>query len=123
MDPLTLLTVFAPVVMDGAKALIGKWTDNKPAVTSAEDYLKIQDADIRKLEAIAKLDAPNGETYKWVSAIRSMQRPVVVMVVLLVWVYAIVTDLPQVDTVSNLASAVFFYLFGERGLGYIRAKK
>lgn len=125
MDPLTLLTVFAPVVMDGAKALIGKWTDNKPAITSAEDYLKIQDADIRKLEAIAKLDAPSGETYKWVSAIRSMQRPVVVMVVLLVWVFAIffVTDAERLNLVSNLASAVFFYLFGERGLGYIKAKK
>ena len=122
MDPLTLLTVFAPVVMDGAKALIGRFTGNKPAILTTEDYTKVQDADIRKLEAIAKLDVPAGETYKWVNAVRSMQRPVVVASVLLAWVYAVVTNSAQVDNVSNLASAVFFYLFGERGLGYIKKK-
>lgn len=122
MDPLTLLTVFAPVVMDGAKALIGRFTGNKPAIVTTDDYAKVQDADIRKLEAIAKLDVPAGETYKWVNAVRSMQRPVVVASVLLAWVYVVVTDSAQVDNVSNLASAVFFYLFGERGLGYIKKK-
>ena len=122
MDPLTLLTVFAPVVMDGAKALIGRFTGNKPAIVTTEDYAKVQDADIRKLETIAKLDVPAGETYKWVNAVRSMQRPVVVASVLLAWVYAVVTNSAQVDNVSNLASAVFFYLFGERGLGYIKKK-
>lgn len=122
MDPLTLLTVFAPVVMDGAKALIGRFTGNKPAIVTTDDYAKVQDADIRKLEAIAKLDVPAGETYRWVNAVRSMQRPVVVASVLLAWVYVVVTDSAQIDNVSNLASAVFFYLFGERGLGYIKRK-
>lgn len=122
MEPLTILTVFAPLLMDGAKALIGKFTGNQPAVLTANDYVKLLDADIRKLQALADLDKPAGETYPWVNTIRSLQRPVVVVVVLIAWSYAMGTDSAQADNVSNLASAVFFYLFGERGLGYIKRK-
>lgn len=125
IDPLTILTVFAPLVMDVAKAGIAKFTGNKPPITSVEDYLKTQDSDVKKLEALAKMDLPSGETYKWVVAARTLQRPIVVYTTLATWTFGVVFGLPiaTMEMVANLASSIFFYLFGERGLGYIKTKK
>lgn len=125
IDPLTILTVFAPLVMEVAKVGISKLTENKPPIASVEDYLKIQDSDIKKLDALAKMDIPSGETYKWVVAARAMQRPIVVYTTLATWTFGVVFGLPIqiMEMVANLASSIFFYLFGERGLGYIKTKK
>ena len=116
MDPITLLTMFAPLVVSGGKALISRITGGTPAITTPEDYAKILSADVAKLEALAKLDATAEAGYPWVAAVRALQRPAVVAAVLSAWVFGVLVDMDtaRLELVSNLASAVFFYLFGER---------
>lgn len=116
MDPVTLLTMFAPLLVSGGKALISRITGGSPAVTTPEDYAKIAASDVAKLEALAKLDATAEAGYPWVAAVRALQRPAVVAAVLLAWLVGILFDMEDVkfELVTNLASAVFFYLFGER---------
>jgi hypothetical protein len=119
MDPITILTAFIPVLTQGARGLINKWTGGagaKPA--TVEEAVKLGDLDIRRLEALAKLDEASG-TSQWVSNVRGIQRPVAVGLVLLT--YVIVVGTPGstqavLDMVANLASSAMFYLFGDRTL-------
>lgn len=127
MDPIlltTVLTSLIPAAVDGVKAWVSKKTDNKPAVLTADDYAKIADVDIRRLEALDKLDDPNGEVYPWVASVRAMQRPFVVAAVLVAWLGCVFLGCSEEKfiLISQLASAVFFYLFGERTNMYIKGR-
>lgn len=122
-----ILAAFLPLIIDAVKTGIAKWRGRDvPPITNADDYARIADVDVRKLEALARLDAV-GETSQWVADIRALQRPAVVAAVGLTWVYsAALTTMPpeKFALVSELASAVFFYLFGERVSLYMqRARK
>ena len=59
MDPTIIFTSLIPLIIDGVKTAIGHFTDNKPAVVNAEDYSKVVDADIRKLDALYKIGQYN----------------------------------------------------------------
>lgn len=127
MDPLLLTTVFTsllPVAVDGIKTLIGRKTGDKPAVLTADDYAKVTDVDVRKLQALAELDKPQGSSYPWVEAVRSLQRPVVVSLVMVSWLYGVIFPMPpdKFLLVSQLASSVFFFLFGERVSFYVQQR-
>ena len=127
MDPLTILTAFVPMLTDGARGLINMWTGGagaKPA--NAEEAVKLIEADIRKMEALAKLDAVQGSVSLWVNNIRALQRPVSAAIVLISWgivlgFYGDVNVDTTINIVSNLAASVIFYLFGDRT--YMHFKK
>lgn len=121
MDPITILSAFAPVVMDLGKSLINKFVapdQFKPA--TIEQYAKMKEID---LEFFKVMNEAGGGTssYPWVEAIVRLMRPGIGLMVLGTWVYMHVTNTatPEVD---NFASAVGFYLFGERSLFYIKKK-
>jgi hypothetical protein len=117
MDPTIILTSLLPLIIDGVKSAIGHFTGNKPAITNADDYAKVTDSDIKKLEALAKLDSPNGDTSKWVNNLKSLQRITVVYLVLFAWITGtFIISMPddRYKLLSDLAGAVFFYLFGDR---------
>jgi hypothetical protein len=122
MDPITILTAFIPVIQHGIKAAINKFTDGagvKPA--TVDDAVKLADIDIRRLEAIARLDEVQGAS-QWVQNIRGLQRPIAVGIVLLMYVATLSPQVPEdVHTnIANLATAVIFYLFGDRTYLYIK---
>lgn len=128
MDPIllsTVLTSLIPAGVDAVKSWVSKKTDGKPAVLTADDYAKVIDADIRKLAAIAQLDKGDGPSYPWVNATRQIQRPGVVAGVLVSWLYGVFTDMPEANfqTVSQMASSVFFYLFGDRVNLYVKRSR
>ena len=126
MDPTLILTSLLPLVIDGVKSAISHFTGGKPAVVSAEDYAKITDADIRKLEALAKLDAPGGPTSVWLNNLKSLQRIAVVYLVLLAWMagtFIVVMPDDRYKLLSDLAGAIFFYLFGDRINMYAKGGK
>jgi hypothetical protein len=60
-------------------------------------------------------------SYPWVEAIVRLMRPIIGVLVLSTWVYTVCTGQPS-EEVNNFASAVGFYLFGERSLFYIKKK-
>jgi len=61
-------------------------------------------------------------SYPWVEAAVRLMRPAVGVIVLGTWAYLEVQGQTR-DSVSNFASAVGFYLFGDRTLFYARKAK
>lgn len=122
MDPVTILSAFIPVVAEAGKAAVNRFLGQnkeefKPA--NVEQAIKLQEIEIKKLETLYNMGS-GGETYKWVEAVRKLQRPVVVVAVLGLWGYVHTAGIGDTATVDNMASAVGFYLFGDRTMFYIR---
>jgi uncharacterized membrane protein len=63
-------------------------------------------------------------SYPWVEAIIRLMRPLIGIIVLSTWAYlAIIGDGEVNEQVSNFASVIGFYLFGERSLFYVKKQK
>lgn len=122
-DPITLLAAFAPVAVEAGKAAVQRWLapdQVKPA--SVDDMLKMENAKLEWFKSITNADS-GGETYRWVEAIRKLQRPLVVFVTLVIWGILHVKGGIDTTAVDNAAAAVSFYLFGDRTMLYIKKVK
>lgn len=121
MDPLTILAAFAPVAVDGVKALINRFlgtADFKPA--TIEDYVKVKDKELERFKAINTQGSGN-PSYLWVEAIVRLQRPFVAICVLLTWATGhAILELEDTTAIDNAAAIVGFYLFGDRTLFYTK---
>lgn len=121
MDPITLLSAFAPVVMDLGKSLINKFIAPdvfKPA--TIEQYAQMKNIDLEFFKVMNEAGSGN-PSYPWVEALVRIMRPLIGLLVLSTWVFTVVSGNPSQE-VNNFASAVGFYLFGERSLFYIKKK-
>jgi len=121
MDPITILSAFAPVVMDLGKSLISKFVAPdvfKPA--TIEQYTQMKSIDLEFFKVMNEVGAGN-PSYPWVEAAVRLMRPLIGLLVLSTWVYTICSGHSS-EEVNNFASAVGFYLFGERSLFYIKKK-
>ncbi len=117
-DPITLVAGLVPLFMEAGKAAINRWIapdQVKPA--NVEEYAKLKDTDLKMYQAISQADS-GGETYPWVEAVRKLQRPFVVVVVLSAWAYCHATGAAGSE-IDNMASVIGFYLFGERTMFYL----
>jgi len=122
MDPFTILAALAPLVVDGGKALIQKYfapAEFKP--TNIDDYVKMRQLDLEMFKSMNEAGGTNA-SYPWVEACVRLMRPTVAVVVLATWAYLHQTMPATTDfgTVDNFASAIGFYLFGDRTLFYAR---
>jgi len=118
MDPLTVLTALIPVFSDGVKSIVHRFTDRGPVPQNVDDAIKMMGASTQQLEALSKMDAVEGPVHTWVNDVRSLQRPVAVVGVLLgFWLH------PQSELWSNLAGCAVFYLFGDRTYMYLKGNK
>lgn len=121
MDPITILSAFAPVFMDLGKSLINKFVapdQFKPA--TIEQYSEMKKIDLEFFKVMN--DAGGGNpSYPWVEAIARLMRPTIGLIVLLTWALMHLNGTATLE-VDNFASAVGFYLFGERSLMYIKKK-
>jgi hypothetical protein len=121
IDPMTVLAAFGPLVVDLGKSLIGRFiqTDGyKP--TNVDEYIKVRQLDIEMFKSMNDAGGAN-PSYPWVEAIVRLMRPGVAVIVLGTWAVLKLNGQPS-DTVDNFASAVGFYLFGDRTLFYARRK-
>lgn len=117
-DPLTALAALAPIVVEAGKAAVQRWiAPDQIKPTSVEDYAKIKNIDLEWFKALTGADA-GGDTYRWVEAVRKLQRPFVVIAVLGTWAYAHAAGIAETNAIDNMASIVGFYLFGERTMFY-----
>ena len=122
MDPLTMLATFAPFVVDLGKSLINRFIAGdtfKPA--NIDEYLKMRGMDLDFFKAMNEAGGTN-PSYLWVEAIVRLMRPAVGLIVLGTWAYMEVSGQSS-SAVSNFASAVGFYLFGDRTLFYANKTK
>lgn len=120
MDPLTILAALGPLAVDLGKSLIGRFiqTDTYKPVNIGE-YVQMRNVDLEMFKA---MNSPStGTTYPWVEAIVRLMRPTVAAIVLGTWAFMEITGHSSA-TVANFASAVGFYLFGDRTLFYAQKK-
>ena len=119
MDPVTILAAFGPLAIDLGKSLIAKFVAPdtfKPA--TIEQYVQMKQLDVDMFKAMNDAGGTN-PSYLWVEAAVRLMRPVAAVLVLGTWAYnsCVGTADPAVD---NFASAVGFYLFGDRTLFYTK---
>ena len=121
MDPLTILAALGPLAVDLGKSLIGRFiqTDTYKPVDIGE-YVQMRQVDLEMFKAMNNVGS-SGSTYPWVEAIVRLMRPAVGLIVLGTWAFMQLSghDSPAVN---NFASAVGFYLFGDRTLFYAQKK-
>lgn len=119
IDPVTILAALGPLAVDLGKSLIGRYiqTDGyKP--TNVDEYIKMRQFDLDMFKAMNEAGGSN-PSYPWVEAIVRLQRPLVAAIVLGTWAGLQLSGNPS-DAADNFASAVGFYLFGDRTLFYAR---
>lgn len=121
MDPITILAALGPLAVDLGKSLIGRFISPdgfKP--TNIDDYTKMKQVDLEMFKAMNDAGGTN-PSYPWVEAVVRLMRPTVTVIVLGTWAYMEITG-DSTPAVSNFASAVGFYLFGDRTLFYAQKK-
>lgn len=117
MEPLTILAALGPLAVDLGKSLISRFiapAEFKPA--TIDDYIKMREFDLRMFEAMNNAGGTN-PSYPWVEAVVRLMRPTVAVIVLGTWAVLELNG-GAGDTVTNFASAIGFYLFGDRTLFY-----
>ena len=119
IDPITILAALGPLAIDLGKSLINRFIapdQFKPA--TIEQYTQMKQIDLEFFKVMNEAGGGN-PSYPWVEAIIRLMRPVIGLLVLSTWVIMHLngTATPEVD---NFASAVGFYLFGERSLLHIK---
>lgn len=122
MDPLTILAALGPLAVDLGKSLIGRFIqkdDYKPV--NITEYTKIRELDLESFKAMNDAGGAN-VSYPWVEAIVRLMRPAVGIMVLGTWAYLKLNNVSS-ESVDNFASAVGFYLFGDRTLFHSRKSK
>jgi hypothetical protein len=124
MDPITILAALGPVAVDLGKSLINRFIapdQFKPA--TIEQYAKMKEIDLEFFKTMNEAGGGNA-SYPWVEAIIRLMRPLIGIIVLSTWAYlALVGDGVVNEQVSNFASVIGFYLFGERSLFYVKKQK
>lgn len=113
-----LASVVAPAVIDlfknGLGALTRKWVG-----LSVDEQIKIQNADVEKLKALAELDNPHGTPSQWVIDLRASFRYIGAGVCILAGLCVVYLgiQLQQAEVLemgASLVSMPFGFIFGER---------
>ena len=126
-----LLPSLIPVVADGVRNLFG-WlfggSGAKPQ--NVEEAVKLMSAEVAKLEAIAKLDAPAGDISKWVADLRASFRYLAAALIIIGTFVAIgakgfgvAIEDSVIDVLLQMSGSVFSFLFGDRMYLSLRGKK
>ena len=111
----TILGALVPVGIDGIKSLIGMFTGGvKPL--NVDDQIKLDQNEIAKLEAIAKLDNPYGQPSQWVIDLRASSRYLGALFVIVVGIGTLFLSVtPEIQRIGvEAANIAFGFLFGTR---------
>jgi hypothetical protein len=127
----TLVPALLPAVSDGFRSLIGKITGTETAEpkTTAEKISLIE-ADTKKMEALAKIDAVTGMPSQWVTDLRGAFRYVAAAIVLsygfclLGYLAYTQPNLRQAIMLGSLdfVQSAFFFAFGDRVYRTLKGK-
>lgn len=115
----TLLPAIAPALIDGVRGLFAKWTGSAGAQPqNINERVQLMDAETRKLQSLAALDAPGANMSTWVADLRGSTRYIIAIMVLLSVIIA--SLFPQLGVTSGafellgeITTAVISFLFGE----------
>ena len=111
-----LAPALLPAVIDAAKSLFGG-LGRKIGGLSVDDEIKLENAAVEKLKALAALDTPVGTPSPWVIDLRSSFRYIAAGVSILTGSYLAYkfSAIPDVmELAGYLIGAPFSFIFGER---------
>jgi hypothetical protein len=111
----TIIGALVPVGVEGIKQLIGKFTGGVKPITIAEQ-IQLDQSEINRIEALAKLDNPYGTPSQWVVDLRASSRYLGALTVIAVGLSTLF--LPVDSYVQRIgleaANIAFGFLFGSR---------
>ena len=104
-----MLAALGPSVVKVFDAAVQRWVvPDKIKPATVAEAATLAGIEIERLRIATAADSA-GETYKWVEALRKLQRPVVVYAALFSFLMQ-----PDNQTVAAIFQVVMWYLFGER---------
>lgn len=111
----TIIGALVPVGVEGIKQLIGKFTGGVKPIT-IDEQIKLDQSEINRIEALAKLDNPYGTPSQWVVDLRASSRYLGALTVIVVGLSTLF--LPVDAYVQRIgleaANIAFGFLFGSR---------
>jgi hypothetical protein len=111
----TLIGALIPVGIDGIKQMFTRFAGGVKPTTVAEQ-LQLEEFEIKRMEALAKLDNPYGQPSQWVVDLRASSRYVGALVVIAVGLSTLYLTIdPFVQRIGlEAANIAFGFLFGSR---------
>lgn len=111
----TIIGALVPVGVDGIKQLITRFAGGVKPTTIAEQ-IQIDESEINRIEALAKLDNPYGQPSQWVVDLRASSRYIGALVVIVVGLTTLYLPVdPYVQRIGlEAANIAFGFLFGSR---------
>ena len=111
----TIVGALLPVAVESGKQLITKWVGGvKP--TTIDEQIKLEQAEVARLEALARLDTPVGIPSQWVIDLRASARYLGALAVIAVGISTLYV--PVQESIRTLAleaaNIAFGFLFGSR---------
>jgi len=117
----TVIGALVPVGAEAIKQLFNKWTGGvKPA--TIEEQLKLDDSDIRRMQALAALDNPYGTPSQWVVDLRASSRYIGALIVIVAGVSTLFLQVDDYTRALGLEAAniAFGFLFGSRIVAHLK---
>ena len=111
----TIIGALVPVGIDGIKQMFTRFAGGVKPTTIAEQ-LQLEEADIKRIEALAKLDNPYGQPSQWVVDLRASSRYLGALAVILIGLSTLYLTIdPFVQRIGlEAANIAFGFLFGSR---------
>jgi len=111
----TLVGALIPVGIDGIKQIFTRFAGGVKPTTIAEQ-LQLEEADIKRIEALAKLDNPYGTPSQWVVDLRASSRYIGALAVIAIGLSTLYLTIdPFVQRIGlEAANIAFGFLFGSR---------
>ncbi len=111
----TIVGALVPIGVEGIKQVITKWAGGVKPTTVAEQ-LQLDEQEIKRLEAVAKLDTPIGQPSQWVIDLRASARYLGALLVIAVGVSTLYISVDATIQALALEAAniAFGFLFGSR---------
>jgi hypothetical protein len=111
----TIVGALVPIGVEGIKQVINKMVGGVKPTTVAEQ-IQLDEAEVRRLEAVAKLDTPIGQPSQWVVDLRASARYIGALLVIAVGISTlyIPVDVAIQALALEAANISFGFLFGSR---------
>lgn len=111
----TIVGALVPIGVEGIKQIITKWAGGVKPTTVAEQ-LQLDEQEIKRLEAVAKLDTPIGQPSQWVIDLRASARYLGALLVIAVGISTLYISVDATIQALALEAAniAFGFLFGSR---------
>ena len=118
----TLLSMFAPVAVEGVKQGLSHLFGGVKPLT-VDEQIKLDQNEVARLQALAALDQPGGTPSQWVIDLRASARYIAAGIVILVgaslpFMHGVSADIVSLGLEG--ANIAFGFLFGTRIVGSFR---